>query len=36
VPFPSAAGVVWPAVHAEERFCEIDANTEVSPNFASR
>jgi hypothetical protein len=27
---------VSPLVHAELRFCEIDANDAVSPNFASR
>ncbi len=27
---------VWPLVHADVRFCEIDAKLEFSPNFESR
>ena len=32
----SANELVWPAVHADERFCEIEANTDCGPNFSSR
>src|SRR5215208_4678836 len=27
---------VWPLVHADVRFCEMDAKLELSPNFESR
>ena len=33
---PSAAALMCPLVHAEVRFCEIDAKLESSPNFESR
>ena len=33
---PSAAELVWPAGHTAVRFCAIETNFELSPNWASR